>query len=267
MSRQVPNYNYLYKKYKKKYQTLKDKLRPLKKCFLCEEPFLNEIDILDCGHFFHQICIKEYLDLENRCPLCQEQEKQTTDHNINSNENDEEDYIDEQVKVIASKYIPTILTDDEWDEFILSVVDLQRQFQDDLKKETLKKSQIKERREIQRAEKFDKDTLFWREKFERDKDNLHKPISGEEAIHLFAYGFLEEKRKYKQAKEKKAKQAEEKAKQVEEQAKQVEEQAKQVEEKKAKQAEENWKLRLREARKRYQVEDVDDYASKPKKKK
>ncbi|PIN08752.1 hypothetical protein CDL12_18672 [Handroanthus impetiginosus] len=44
----------------------------LEPCCICQEDYItgDDLGVLDCGHEFHTICIKQWLILKNLCPIC-----------------------------------------------------------------------------------------------------------------------------------------------------------------------------------------------------
>jgi len=56
----------------KKFKITKDQVASNLECTICTEKYrvYEQCDILPCKHFFHQGCIRPWLELHNTCPVC-----------------------------------------------------------------------------------------------------------------------------------------------------------------------------------------------------
>ena len=62
-------------------------------CIICLENYIENdvIRILDCAHCFHKNCSDEWLYLNNRCPICNQNISSAINvHSYNNNNNDDD---------------------------------------------------------------------------------------------------------------------------------------------------------------------------------
>jgi len=51
------------------------------KCLICLDTFIikdDEVNILPCEHFYHCICIQNWLKIQAACPICRENPQEKT---------------------------------------------------------------------------------------------------------------------------------------------------------------------------------------------
>jgi hypothetical protein len=52
---------------------LAENLYEIPSCTICLQELVEDAICLDCGHVFHQLCIRQHFEYKKTCPNCQKQ--------------------------------------------------------------------------------------------------------------------------------------------------------------------------------------------------